>query len=286
MNRVRIVTDSTADVPDDLASRLGISIVPCQVAFGDELYRDGIDFTPAEFFAKMANTDKPLRTSGPTVHDFAETYGRLLLEEGVEQILSIHVAGTLSGTLNSAWAAVQTLAEPGCVQLLDSGQVSMGLGWIVIHAARMAQIGADLAEVVAAAQAVIPRVRVAAMVDTLDNLYRGGRVNIIAAALGSVLEIKPLLSVGGGQVTVWGKVRTRSRALNALISRVQEWGPLDDVVVLHVGAPRLVEELTARVREMLPDRKILVAPAGSALSSHLGLGTVGVCAVLSEQAPS
>ncbi|HEM47379.1 MAG TPA: DegV family protein, partial [Alphaproteobacteria bacterium] len=273
------VTDSTADIPGDLASELGVSVVPCQVAFGKEAYRDGIDLTPGEFFQKMAESDQVLRTSGPIVNDFVETYQRLLAEDGVGQILSIHVAGTLSGTLNSAWAAVQTLPDPERVQLVDSGQVSMGLGWIVIHAARVAQQGAALAEVAAATRAMIPRVRVAAMVDTLDNLYRGGRISVISAALGSVLEIKPLLSIGGGDVTVWGKVRTRSRALRALVSRVQEWGALEDVAVLHIGAPVLLEELRARLTGILPGQEMIVAPAGSALSSHLGLGTVGVCAV-------
>lgn len=281
MSQVRVVTDSTADIPGDVASRLGISVVPCQVAFGDEVYRDGIDLTPGEFYHKMAGSDKVLRTSGPIVHDFVETYHSLLEEEGAEHILSIHVAGTLSGTLNSAWAAVQTLPDPERVHLVDSGQVSMGLGWVAIHAARVAQQDATLAQVAAAAHATIPRVRVAAMVDTLENLYRGGRISIISAALGSVLEIKPLLSIGGGDVTVWGKVRTRSRALRALVSRVHEWGPLEDVAVLHIGAPTLLEELSVRVQEILAGQEMIVAPAGAALSSHLGLGTVGVCAVQS-----
>ncbi|MBN1660027.1 MAG: DegV family protein [Anaerolineae bacterium] len=283
MNQVRVVTDSTADVPVDLAVQLGISVVPCQVSFGQQVYRDGVDFTPAEFFARMARADGPLRTSGPTVNDFTEIYRRLLMEEETQQVISIHVAGTLSGTLNAAWAAVQALADPERVQLVDSGLVSMGLGWVVVHAARLAQIGAGLPEVAAAVRAAILRVRVIAMIDTLENLYKGGRISLISAALGSVLEIKPLLTIGDGKVTVLGKMRTRTRALNALVSRVQQWGALEDVAVLHAGVPALLEELTGRLKGILPEQEMLLAPAGSALTSHLGLGAVGVCAVLSEQ---
>jgi DegV family protein with EDD domain len=282
MSQVRVVTDSTADVPVNLALQLGISVVPCQVSFGQQAYRDGVDFTPAEFFARIAQSKEPLRTSGPTVNDFADTYQSLLETEGVQQVLSIHVAGTLSGTLNAAWSAVQGLADPQRVQLVDSGLVSMGLGWVVIHAARLAQAGAALSEVAAVAREVIPRIRVIAMIDTLENLYRGGRISLISATLGSVLEIKPLLSIGEGKVTVWGKMRTRSRALSALVSRVQEWGNLQDVAVLHAGAPGLLDDLMKRLQEILPGQEMLSAPAGSALTSHLGLGAAGVCAVLSE----
>jgi len=282
MSQVKVVTDSTADIPADLVSQLEITVVPCQVGFGREVYRDGVDFTPTEFFAMMAHIDKPPRTAGPIVNDFAETYRRLLEEDGVGQILSIHVAGTLSGTLNSAWAAVQTLSSQERVQLVDSGLVSMGLGWVAVHAARVAQLGAALPEVMAAARAVIPRVRVIAMIDTLENLYKGGRISVISAALGSVLEIKPLVAIGHGKVTVWGRVRSRERALNAMVSRVQEWGPLEDMAVLHAGAPALMGELAARLAKTLPGQEMIHAPAGSALSSHLGLGTVGVCAVLRE----
>lgn len=286
MSQVRVVSDSTADIPGDLVSQLGIAVVPCQVGFGQQTYRDGIDFTPTEFFAEMARNDKPPRTSGPTVAEFAETYRRLLEEDGAEQICSIHVAGTLSGTLNAAWAASQALPDPRRVQLVDSGLVSMGLGWVAVYAARMAQTGATLAEVAAAAQATARRVRVICMIDTLDNLRKGGRISVFSAALGSVLAIKPLVSIREGKLTVWGKVRSRSRALNALVSRAREWGALEAVAVLHAGAPDTLNDLAARLREFLPGQDMILAPAGSALSSHLGLGAAGVCAVLSEPGQS
>lgn len=287
MGRIGIVTDSTADIPAEMAEKLGISVIPCQVIIGETTYRDGVDLSAQEFYDMIARSQAPPRTSQPPVQAFIETYRRLLDRERCEALFSIHVAGTLSGTLNAAWAATQALPDPRRVEIVDSGQVSMALGLSVIQAARAAQAaaatpGTAKAQVAAAIESALPRLRTVAMIDTLENLYKGGRIRLFSAALGTALQIKPLVSLADGEITVWSKVRTRSRALNALVARIQEMGPLQEMAILHAGAQDLVQALAGRLRELLPGTEMLVLPAGSALVSHLGLGAVGACALVKE----
>jgi DegV family protein with EDD domain len=286
MGRVRIATDSIADVPAGLASDLDIAIVPCQVFFGQEVYADGVDLSPEAFYDRLARSPELPRTSQPPVSRFVETYRRLLDAEQAEAVISIHVAGNLSGTVNAAWAAAQMLPDPSRVEVIDSGQVSMGLGWAVIEAAKVAQAGAPQTTVSRIVRESLPWLRAAAMIDTLDNLYRGGRINQVTATLGTVLQIKPLIRIQGGQVEIVDKVRTRSRALKRLESMVRDWGMPEALAVLHTSAEELAQDLAGLLQDLLPDRQLLIAPAGSALTSHLGLGAVGVCALVAANAHS
>ena len=284
MRRVGVVTDSTADIPEQMALDLGIDVVPCQVFFGEKVYRDGLDLAPESFYEKLARSPELPRTSQPAVSSFVQVYRRLLEQENYETVVSIHVAGNLSGTLNSAWAAAQAMPEPRQIEILDSGQVSMGMGWAVIQAARRAQNGASGDEVAEWARSSLPRLRTVAMIDTLENLYKGGRISQFSAAIGSALQIKPLVSLQAGELSVLARVRTRSRALNALVDRVREWGGVADIAALHAGAEDLLEVLVGQLRTILPDQEMLVLPAGPALTTHLGLGAVGVCALLEADA--
>jgi len=285
MSHVTIATDSTADVPAALASELEITIIPCQILWGQDTYRDGVDLTPEAFFEKLARSSELPRTSQPRLNDFVNAYHRLLEVEQNEAVISIHVAGNLSGTVNAAWAAAQTLPDPSRVEVIDSGQVSMGLGWAVIEAARLARSGATRAEIGRAVRSWLPHLRAAAMIDTLDNLYKGGRISQVTAALGSMLQIKPLMLIQSGQVKIVDRVRTRSRALQRLDEMVRSWGPVSELIVLHAGAEKLAQDLAGVLRDLTPGREIMVGPAGSALTCHLGLGAVGVCALLAANRP-
>ena len=284
MRQVRIATDSTADIPPSLVLELEIAVVPCQVFWGQEVYRDGVDLSPFAFYDKLANSSELPRTSQPPISQFVQTYQRLLQVEQSEAVVSIHVAGNLSGTLNAAWAAAQTLPEPSQVEVIDSGQVSMGMGWAVIEAAKLARTGATLGEVSQGVRAMLPRLRAAAMIDTLENLYKGGRISQVTAALGTALQIKPLINIQNGHVEIVAKVRTRSKALKRLEAMVRSWGELAEVIVLHTGAENLAEELAGRLQDLAPDRHLSIRPAGSALATHLGLGAVGVCALIATGA--
>jgi fatty acid kinase fatty acid binding subunit len=282
MRQVRIITDSTADVPAVFAWELDITVVPCQVLFGQEVYRDGVDLSPEALFERLRYKQELPRTSQPAVKDFVTTYRKLLGEGLTQEIISIHVAGNLSGTVNAAWAAAQMLPDPSQVEVIDSGQLSMGLGWAVIEAARLARTGATRAEVSQTVRTLLPRLRTAAMLDTLENLYKGGRINQITAILGTALQIKPLLGVQDGQITVWDKVRTRSKALERLAVRVRTWGPLAEMAVLHTGAKELAQNLAETLCGLVPADRLVIGPAGPALATHLGLGAVGVCALVAS----
>jgi DegV family protein with EDD domain len=285
MGQVKIATDSTADVPAALALELDIAIIPCQVFWGKDVYRDGVDVPPDVFFERLAHSSELPRTSQPRLSDFVDTYRRLLLEEQNEAVISIHVAGNLSGTVNAAWAAAQTLPDPSQVEVIDSGQVSMGLGWAVIEAARMARSGATRAEIAGAVRELLPRLRAAAMIDTLENLYKGGRINQVTAVLGSMLQIKPLILIQSGEVKIVDRVRTRSKALQRLEAMVRGWGSAAEVIVLHTGAESLAQDLAGALSDLTPGREMMIGPAGTALASHLGPGAVGACVLLAPNRP-
>lgn len=280
--QVRIVVDSNADIPRELALRLDIAVVPNYVYFGSELVRDGRDLSAEAFFERMATSPVPPRTTHPPVGEFLEVYEQSLNGAGYGSVVSILVASSLSGTINSAHAAAGMLPEPGRVEILDSGQLSMGIGWVAIRAAEAAQRGATREEVVRQARSMLGRVRVAAMIDTLDNLVRGGRISQLSAALGTLLQIKPVLLVREGQVTIAARVRTRARALAKMAEEVRAWGPLSDLAVMHAGAEPLAERLAEELRVAAPELGIVVGPAGAALTAHLGLGAVGVCGLQRE----
>jgi DegV family protein with EDD domain len=261
-----------------MAADLGVAVIPCQVHIGDESYRDGVDLRPDWFYSRMAHSSELPRTSQPPIRDFVDAYRRMAEEDA--DIVSIHVASSLSGTVNAAWAAADMLPDPSRVEVVDSGQLSMGLGWAVVEAARIARNGATKGQVVQSVQALLPRLRTVAMIDTLENLHKGGRINHITAVLGRALRIKPLLSIQGGQVSVVGQVRTQPRALKRLAALVRDWGPPLQLAVMHTSAEALAKSLLGLLAVPLPAEHVMLEPAGAALATHLGLGVVGVCAVL------
>jgi DegV family protein with EDD domain len=279
MGPVRIVTDSTADVPPELASELAIAVVPCQVYLDGVVYQDGVDLSAEELYAKLSQSSELPRTSQPPVSQFLQTFQRLVEKEQSQKVISIHLPSSLSGTVNAAWSAAQMLADPSRVEIIDSGQISMGIGWAVIEAARLAQSGAQAAEISPFVRALLPRLRTAAMIDTLENLYKGGRISQISALVGTALQIKPLLSIQDGVISVWGRVRTRSRAIEQLVTRVREWEPLVEMAVLHTGAEQLAHSVASTLQDLVPASRMLIQPAGPAITCHLGLGAVGVAAL-------
>jgi DegV family protein with EDD domain len=279
MSPVRVVTDSTADLPPGLAEEMGIAVIPALVYVGSQVYRDGVDLTAGELRDRMANGADRLGTSQPAVGEFVAAYERLLEDPATESILSIHVSGSLSGTVSGAWAASQMLPDPSLVEVIDSGQLSMGLGWAVLQAAEWAHTGASRAQVSAAVRALLPRVRVVAAIDSLENLYRSGRISYLMAALGTVLRIKPVLSVHAGHISILDKVRTHSRALARMVEHARGWGSLAALAVLHTGAEELARSVAVLLGDLAPPEQTMVAQAGAAVTAHLGLGVVGVCAV-------
>jgi len=277
MPKVKIVTDSASDIPPGMAEELGITVVPCNVHFGQRTYRDGVDLTSEEFFIEMARSPTLPTTSQPAVGLFEETY-RQLAEE-TDQIVSIHLPRKLSATYNSAYLAAQALPEVEIV-VIDSTQVSMAQGWLAIIAARAALQGKGLTEIVELVQDTIPRLRLIAMLDTLEYIQKGGRIGKATALLGTLLKMKPLLQVLEGEALPLQNVRTRRKALRQLAEIAAEMAPFEELAVMHANALPVARELTEMLAPFHPPDRILISQVGAILGTHAGPGAVGVACVV------
>jgi DegV family protein with EDD domain len=277
--KVKVVTDSTADIPEELAAELEITIVPCNVHFGLETYRDGLDLSKEDFYARLKTSPTLPTTSAPAAGLFEATYRELANE--TDQILSIHLASTLSAIYNSAHLGAEAVSGVE-ITLIDSGQVSMGLGWLVIAAARAAQEGQPLAQIEALVEDMRPQVRVFAALDTLEYLRKGGRVGKTVAALGTLLNIKPLVEVRDSAVLPLERVRTRRRSIQRLIELVAELGPLEELAVLHTNARQEAQWLAEEISSLYPLERILIAEAGVIIGTHAGPNGLGVACIVAR----
>lgn len=277
MTTVRVVTDSTADIPPQVTSALRITVIPDDIIFGGQTYRDGIDITPERFRELLATNRHFPKTAHPGPGVFLDTY-RQLGQDGAG-IVSIHVGYHLSGMVRTAQSAAAELSPSVRVAVVDSQQLSMAQGWQVIAAARAAQQGASFEEVVALAQRLPPLAHAAVMLDSLDHVRRGGRIGRAAALMGAALRVKPLINVVDGHAAPLANVRTRRRALDRLVEHVSAKAPFLALAVLYVGVPEAASSLTDRLSALYPRDGILVSEVGAAVATHLGPGAVGVCLV-------
>lgn len=274
---VKVVTDSASDIPAAIARELGITVVPCNVHFGEQTYRNGVDLTSEEFFTELARNPVLPTTSQPAVGVFEEAYRRLAAE--TNQIISINLPAKLSATLNSARLAAQSFPDLEIV-IIDSTQVSMAQGWLAIIAARAARQGMGLAEIIALIEDTIPRLRLIAMLDTLEYLQKGGRIGKATLLMGTLLNVKPLIQVLDGEALPLENVRTRQKALRRLVEIVGDLGPLQEVAVMHANAPATARQLVEMLAPFHPRDCILVSQVGAILGTHAGPGAVGVACVL------
>jgi hypothetical protein len=276
---VRIVTDSSCDLPQAMADALGIRIVPLSVRFGDTEYIDRTTITATEFWSKCAASATLPETAAPSPGSFEETY-RSLAAEGATAIVVVALSSDLSATMQSAELAARAVAPGIDVRIVDSRNASMGLGLTVLACAELAKTGASADEVVARAQSVIPRTRVFAALDTLDNLKKGGRIGGAKAMLATVMSIKPLISITNGLVEEAGKQRTRSKALAHLVDilRNQEV-PIERLAVLNAQCAD-IDAFIAMVKEVYSG-EIIVGDIGAVIGTHAGQGTIGIVFLLS-----
>lgn len=274
---VRVVTDSTADLPPEIAEELGIAVVPLLVVMGETGYRDGVDISPDELYARLPGAKSMPTTSQPPAGDFESVY-RALASDG-SAIVSIHISSRLSGTVSSALAA-KTMLPDCAIEVVDSRSVSLGVGLAAVKAAEAARAGGALPDVLAAARRVIENQQVTFTVDTLEYLRRGGRLGRGAAFLGGMLSIKPILELREGEIHPVERVRTRRRALDRLAERVIAFGDgVTDVGVMHATTPGDAEHLRLRVQELLPNARLWAGRIGPVLGVHGGPGTIGMIAV-------
>jgi DegV family protein with EDD domain len=273
-SNVRIVTDSTADLPPELTAELGITVVPLQVHFGSEAYRDGVDLTPSEFYTKLrAASDLP-KTSQPSVGAFEEAYDRLCAE--TDSILSIHISSSLSGTYGSALLARDSVRNRCNVEVLDSRLASLGLGLVVLRCAQLARESMDLRDLTHYAKRMLPNVHIIFMVETLEYLQRGGRIGRAQAFLGSLLNIKPLLKVEEGEVRPVEKVRTRSKALDRLVEFVELFEDIEQLGLIYSTTPEDAEVILRRIEPLVPRERVIVSQVGPVVGTHTGPGILGL----------
>ena len=272
---IHIVTDSTSDLTDELREGLDITVVPLWVYFGDEALQDGIDIDAATFYRRLPESKVNPRTSQPSVEAFAEVY-RKLIDEG-HDIVSIHISDRLSGTLNSARNARDTLGDSADrVHLIDSRTVSIGLGVVALEAARAAKAGAGIDQVIAAAESARDRSHVVALVGTLEYLQRGGRIGRAQSMVGSLLKIKPIVQVEDGEVAPFERVRTYSRAVERLLDFVKEHRDAEQLFVGSAGNVDEATEFRQRVEDAFPGVAVKQIVLGPVLGVYIGPRALGV----------
>ena len=271
---VRIVTDSTSDLPPALARELGISVVPLSVIFGDEAFREGLDISQDEFYDKLVRSRVLPTTSAPSVGDFLAVYEPLLKE--TDEIVSIHISSKLSATHNNACRAAKQLAERGArVQVIDSQSVSFGLTFMAAAAARAAVSGAGIDDICKLARSMAPRIRIIVVLDTLEYLRRGGRIGRARAFLGAVLRVKPLLSLREGEVHPEERVRTKRHALDRIFQIVTSYSVSEAAIGYSTNAED-AEEMKRRLEEALPGVQVHLQRLGPVIGVHAGPGVLGV----------
>jgi len=274
---VKVVTDSTADLPPELARRFGIEVVPLYVHFGTETRKDGVDIGADEFYQKLVHSKQLPTTSAPSPGVFQEVYSRLLRD--AEGILSIHISSKLSATHNSALLAKEQVQ--GKIEVIDSLTCSMALGLLALAAARMAREGMGLQELAREVTALVPRAYVFGLLDTLEYLVKGGRIGKATALLGSLLNIKPLLIVKAGEAHDLAKVRTRGRGIERLCQVVESFRSIQAMAVLSTTTPKEAEAVARRL-EASYKGEIHQAKFGPVMGTYVGPAALGI-AVLGER---
>lgn len=274
---IHIVTDSTADLSRAQAEALGVTVVPLTIRFGEEQFLDGVDLDSDAFYAKLASSSIHPTTSQPTPEQFTRAYTPLL-QNPDDEIVSLHISGKLSGTLQSAHVARQEL-DAGRIHLVDTETVSAGLQFIVTAAAEDVAGGADAATVSRRAEGRRSKVTIYVLLDTLTYLQRGGRIGRAQARIGSLLGVKPLLTVKEGEVSPQARVRSRRQGVEMIGELLQERLPLRRVAAFHCGAPELLPVLEKRLRAALPDVEIVTGQVGPVVGVYTGPGGLGIAAL-------
>jgi len=278
---VRVVTDSTADLPADVADALDITVVPLHIHFGEETYEDGVNITSEEFYRRLTTEPRLPKTSAPASGTFTEVYERLARECG--EIVSVHISSKLSATHSSALLGRDAVTSPCQVAVVDSYSASIGLGLLAIRAARLARAGASLDTIVQDITAAIPRTHYFGVVDTLEYLHKGGRIGMATALLGSILKVKPLIGLRDGVAHPIERVRGREKAFDRLCEMVAGFGGISSLAIAHTTAEEEMERLRARLAQFFPADRILKSRCGATLGTYLGPNTL--CIALIQEEP-
>jgi DegV family protein with EDD domain len=274
MPGVHVVTDSSCDLAPAEIEALGVEIVPLTIRFGADEYTDGKNLSVGDFYDRMARSDELPQTACPSPGAFEEAFRRAG-DAGADAVVCLTISSHLSNTLQSARTAATAFDGRPAVRVIDSRTVSSGLGTLVLEAAGVAAGGGDLDAVVHRVEGMVPRTHVMAVLNTLENLKKGGRIGGAKALLGSMLSIKPVIDITGGEVHEAGKARTRAKALHLLADRLLTAGEVEHVAVMH-GRAADIDEFLALVAPRFPRTDVRVGELGAVIGAHGGAEIIGV----------
>jgi len=278
---VKIVTDSSCDLPAEIVQELEITVVPLYVRFGEEVYREQVDISLDEFYQRLEHGPIHPVTIQPSPQDFVTAYQKVAPE--ADGIVSIHISSKLSGTCNSALQGKKLLEKDFPIEVVDSQIITVGLGLICIAAAKMAKAGESLDSVVEEVKQMIPNIRLLALLDTLKYLQKGGRIGKAKALLGSILNVKPMITLKEGEVVPAGQTRSRSKGIERLFSFVESASNIEDLAIAYNTTPDEAQVLAERLGSLFTKEAVRVVRLGTTLGVHMGPG--GLAIGLREKKP-
>jgi len=277
--KISIVTDSTCDLPAEIVSQQAITVIPLTINVGDKSFLDGVNITRDEFYAQLPHYDPFPKTAAPGPEVFQQAY-QSLADEGADAIISMHISESLSATVNSARIAAKLFTRIP-VTVLDSTQLSLGMGFLVEKAAQLARAEKTVDEILSALKDVMSRAYVFASLNTLEYLRRSGRMNYAIAKFGEILQIKPLLYMHMG-VAAAHRTRTRSKSMAQLFSWLREYAPYEKLAIVHAGVEEEARALYHLAKSFFPDGEIPIVQITPVLGAHLGIGALGFACISKE----
>ena len=275
---IKVVTDSTSDLPADVAESLGIEVVPLNVHFRSDVYKDRVNLMPDAFYDKLINGDVLPTTSQPSVGEFIDVYERL--GSDADGIVSVHISEKLSGTMNSARLASQQANADCPIEVVDTFQVSMGVGICAMEAAEVANSGGNMNQVILAARNAVTRSQCFFMLETLEFLQKGGRIGKAQALIGNLLKIRPMLILQEGEVHPLGRERTRRKGISKLVDTVEELAPISGLAVMYSTGPDEAQTLAQNVSKfMIEGREPMMLQIGPVIGTYAGPDTLGIALI-------
>jgi DegV family protein with EDD domain len=269
---IKIVTDSTSDISQELAQSLGITVVPIYIRFGDKVYRDGVDLTNEEFYRMLENTKVHPATSQPTPEDFMKVFGENCDKH--DGIISIHISSKLSGTYNSALLASSKMTGDCPVKVVDSKFNSGGLALVVMEAARMAKSGFGMNEITEKIKETIENVKMLGMFDTVKYLSMSGRVKKLLLSAASILNIRLLLTFHNGEIAPASMARTFDKGMEKIIEFVKKNSGIEELLIVHSMVPEKANQLKEQISGFVDKSKIMIMHLGAGLGVHGGPGVL------------
>ena len=264
---LKIITDSTSDLPKEIAEELGIVVIPLNVHFGDEVYKDGVDIFPDEFYPRLEKSAELPKTSQPSIGDFINIY-KPILDNG-DQIISIHVSSKLSGTFNSASQAKSQLDENNSISIIDTKSVSMGVGLISIYAAKLIKSeNLSLEEATKKITAIIDKTETIALVETLEFLQKGGRISKAKELIGNLLKVRPILKSEDGIIVQIGRERSRNKGISFLEQSAKTSSPLQYISIMYSTTPDEAQNLADKLRS--ENITPIIARLGPVIGTYAG----------------